>query len=94
MKIIAAAFVAVGDEVLLVKVFETNGTTGKILHLVNMDMRRHNILYHPSSLPAYIKLCDFDTSRFPYKIPSSDEIVTGNDIVKYGHEQDCGNYRE
>jgi hypothetical protein len=88
MKIIATAFVAVGDEVLLVKVFETNGTTRMLIHLIDVHVGRENILHRPSPLTAHVSLCEIDTSRFQNKVPSGDKIVTGNDIVNNSQEHD------
>jgi hypothetical protein len=86
VKIIPTAFVAVGDEVLLVKVFEANRTTRVFVHLVDVHVRRENILYRPSPLTANVSVGEIDTSRFQNEVPSGDKIVTGNDIVNNGEE--------
>jgi hypothetical protein len=88
VKIIATAFVTIGDKVLLVKVFEANGTTRMLVHLIDVHVGCDNILHRPSTLTANISLCEIDTSRFQNEVPSGDKIVKGNDIVNNCQEQD------
>jgi hypothetical protein len=50
MKIVAAALVTGGNEILFEEIFETNGTTIVFLHLIHVHMRQENILIGPSTL--------------------------------------------